>query len=454
MESVNTWGIIDEEVLLYYFPEFKENINIITCNKYIFIDRKKKSTKKDPTRQLQKGRISKMEWFENLDIQQRIEAISTIATDNIQLIKSIKNNIKSLEEKYIKIDEKWWECTSNQEELDLKSWNDMSKSYYSQNWYVSLYPEYPEWVHSVIQNLTFLDFKQSEDTISMHEDLVSDSVKFFTTLEKTWEELQKMEYQIQNPPSKSVQKLMNLGFGENFNIEEMMLCGKILCLIEIALNATYSRSMNDKRSFYQKSYVESYQALWNLNKEIMTENLLLNEEILSFLIESIKDRDRAIEYQTENNIFIKNEMNSAKGDEDQTSTDITNNDIITDIMKHVQYFRTQLISLIRPWEDPSGTYEISKCQEQLYEIIDKSRLYKNGQYDEKTRHFARYFYNKLLNKSREVMTDKLIRGEWFDLNNNKECSKGNKKGTKSRKRKRNKNKQTTTKEELINQSNI
>ena len=30
MESVNALGTIDEEVLHYYFPYFKENINVIT----------------------------------------------------------------------------------------------------------------------------------------------------------------------------------------------------------------------------------------------------------------------------------------------------------------------------------------------------------------------------------------------------------------------------------------
>jgi len=46
--------------------------------------------------------------------------------------------------------------------------------------------------------------------------------------------------------------MWNLKYGENYNEEAQMLCGKILCLIEIALNNTYSRSMNDKRNYNPK----------------------------------------------------------------------------------------------------------------------------------------------------------------------------------------------------------
>lgn len=454
MESVNAWGTIDEEVLQYYFPEFKENINAVTCNKYVIIDRKKKQTKKDGSRQQQKGRATKMEWFENLEIQQRIEAISTIASENTSLVASIKNDIKKLEEKYSRTEEKCIECTSNQEQINVNLWSDADKSFDTQNWHVSLSSEYPEWVHNIIQNLTFLDFNTSEDTISAHEDLVLDSNNFFLTLEKSWEELQKMEYKIQNWDPNTMEKLNDQNWGDNIDIEEMMLCGKILCLIEIALNSTYSRSMNDKRNYYQKSYVESHQALWNLNKEIMTENLLLNEEILAFLIESIKDIDRAYEYQIQNNIFIKDDKNTLKSQEGQI-VEITNNDIINDIVRHIQHYRTQLVSLICPTKDSEHEYEITKSQDQLYDIIDKARLYKNGQYDEKTRYFARYFYNNLINKSREVMTERLIQGESLDLNaESKDGAKGSKKGAKAKRRKRNKTKMTPpTKEEPNIQSN-
>lgn len=148
----------------------------------------------------------------------------------------------------------------------------------------------------------------------------------------------------------------------------------------------------------------------------MTENLLLNEEILAFMVETIKDLDLAYEYQNKNNIFIKEDKNSSKPQEDQAAVEISNDDIIMDIMSHITLYRLLLISLICPNGDSEHGYEITKSQEQLYDIIDKTRLYKNGEYDEKTRYFARYFYSNLLNKSREVMTERLIQEDCLDSN--------------------------------------
>lgn len=148
----------------------------------------------------------------------------------------------------------------------------------------------------------------------------------------------------------------------------------------------------------------------------MTENLLLNEEILAFMVETIKDIDLAYEYQNKNNIFIKEDKNSSKSQEDQAVVEISNDDIIMDIMRHIKLYRLLLISLICPNRDSEHGYEITKSQEQLYDIIDKTRLYKNGEYDEKTRYFARYFYSNLLNKSREVMTERLIQEDCLDSN--------------------------------------
>lgn len=105
----------------------------------------------------------------------------------------------------------------------------------------------------------------------------------------------------------------------------------------------------------------------------MTENLLLNEEILAFMVETIKDLDLAYEYQNKNNIFIKEDKNSSKSQEDQVVVEISNDDIIMDIMRHIALYRLLLISLICPNGDSEHGYEITKSQEQLYDIIDKTR---------------------------------------------------------------------------------
>ena len=67
----------------------------------------------------------------------------------------------------------------------------------------------------------------------------------------------------------------------------------------------------------------------------MMDNLLLNEEILAFMVETIKDIDLAYEYQNKNNIFIKEDKNSSKPQEDQAAVEITNDDIIMDIVNHI-----------------------------------------------------------------------------------------------------------------------
>lgn len=130
----------------------------------------------------------------------------------------------------------------------------------------------------------------------MHEDLVFDSAEFFQTLESTWCELRNLQPPAGDLKSSFTKRIATLSLGENYNEEERMLCGKILCLILIALNETYSRSMNEKRNFNAKAFVDSSQALWNLNKEIIMENLELSNEILYFLCDSVKDTQEAESY--------------------------------------------------------------------------------------------------------------------------------------------------------------
>jgi hypothetical protein len=115
---------------------------MITNNKYFFIDKKKKSAKKDQAKQPPKGKLSKTEWFESLDVEERIEAVSTIVTDNSELINCIKNDIKKIENKYKEMDNSELSACSNEDYLNS---GDHAKcnGYYSQNWQVSIAPEFP-----------------------------------------------------------------------------------------------------------------------------------------------------------------------------------------------------------------------------------------------------------------------------------------------------------------------
>lgn len=103
--------------------------------------------------------------------------------------------------------------------------------------------------------------------------------------------------------------------------------------------------------------------------------------------------------------------------------------------------------MVRPNGDALSGYTITKSKPQLYEVLNDAMLYHNGKYaDARVRLFARYFYDRLANKAREVMAEKLI-NDFNDNTQNKEGQgKAEKKGGKNKRKKRNKNK---NKDEVI-----
>ena len=117
------------------------------------------------------------------------------------------------------------------------------------------------------------------------------------------------------------------------------------------------------------------------------------------------------------------------------------------VIKDIKEYRTELITRIRPNGDALSGYIIVKPQNKLYEILDETRLYQNGKYpDDRVRLFARYVFDKLANKSREVMAEKLIL-DFDNANAEKDLqAKTDKKGGKGKRKRRNKNK---TKDEIL-----
>lgn len=203
--------IPEEETLCEYFPNFKENLHLVTSNKYFLIEKKKKSGKKQTPRQAPKGKISKTEWFENLEVRERVDAVSTIATDNPHLIQCIKNDILKIEDKYRKRDEPEGNMYSNEDYIISGTDTCQTTSMYSQNWEVSYVPEFPGCLHKLLANFTFLDYKSPEDTISVLEEFVFEPVEFFHTLKTTWDELKNNSIENYTTHEKHVHKLMTLG---------------------------------------------------------------------------------------------------------------------------------------------------------------------------------------------------------------------------------------------------
>lgn len=154
------------------------------------IDCKKNTDDSCNTVHKSKNTLSEKDWFERLDIQQRIESISTVATDNMQLVYDIKDSLNQLEEKYNTIDESEEQGLSNEEYLSKsRTSSSLNNAYYSQNWDVSHLSEYPRCIHILIRNLTFFSYKNEEDTISYYEDLVLDADEFYETLNNTLDEI-------------------------------------------------------------------------------------------------------------------------------------------------------------------------------------------------------------------------------------------------------------------------
>lgn len=462
--------IPDDETLNEYFPTLKDELHIVTSNKYFHIEKKKKASKKQTPRQSQKGKMSKMEWFESLDTSERIEAVSTIATENPMLVKTIKNDIKKIEDKYKRLDATELSGYPRDDYITGDISGTDSHGYY-RNWNAEVPVEFPGCIHSIISNFTFLDYKSAEDTISVHEEFVLEPVEFFHTLKAAWDELRdncEAEYTARD---KYLDTVWRLGLGENYKVEERTLCGKILCLIELALNATYARSMNDKRSYNSKCYVNSSQALWRQNEELIIENLDLNKELLDFITNADNDPEEASKYlsleETQSAYGATELMSAQESKSHKTLISSENNEVLSHknlngksstctreevedrlsshcrskVIKDIKEFRTELITRIRPNGDAISGYIIVKPQNKLYGILDETRLYQNGKYaDDRVRLFARYFYDRLANKSREVMAEKLIL-EIDNIPNEKDTqSKVDKKSNKNKRKRRNKNK--------------
>lgn len=197
----------DESTLLEFFPAFRDNMHLITNNRYFHIEKKKKPAKKDMPKQSQKGRMSKTEWFESLDVEERVEALSTVATENHKLIECIWYDIKKIQSKYNNIDNQEEEAYSNEDYLNTNLANSTSKGYFSQKWNICITPEFPDSIHSVINNFTFLDYKTPEDTISVLDEFVIDPTEFFHVLESSWNELRGADPQIITRGDRTIKRI-------------------------------------------------------------------------------------------------------------------------------------------------------------------------------------------------------------------------------------------------------
>ncbi|CAI2366597.1 unnamed protein product [Moneuplotes crassus] len=427
MESTYVPKVPEEETLTKFWGDMpmcpgKDNIQLVLNNKYYLVGKDKKGT----PRQASKGKLSKTEWFEGLEIEERIQAISTIIVENSQILQAIKNDIHKLENK--RLSSSGSKTGQGADENDET--NPSSQGCSVQNWDVVLPPEVSGCIHEIISKLTFLDTKTPEDTISVQEDLVADPCEFFHTIKTAWEELLNEPEEELTESEQKLHTAWRRTFGSDFNGSSRILCGKILCLIEIAFHNSYSRFVNDKRNFTSKSFLDPAEANWKKTEKIFLEFLDLKEEALNFLQGASSDEASADEFlKTEEALLAYNVpglLKPAKGCTDEEEIQFYE-DIRNMAIKDIKEYRTHLMIMIRPSGDATKGYKIFKNQKELYQILNESRIYQNSRYtDDRVREFAKHLFVTLIKKGDDIMSEQLILDLYEDDNSTKEPVKGRK----------------------------
>ena len=239
-------------------------------------------------------------------------------------------------------------------------------------------------------------------------------------------------------------QLLQLGIGDNYDEEERLLCGKIFVLLDHALTATFHRYINDKKSYGPKMFVLPQEALFRQEEEIMCENLDLNQEVFSFVIDSERDEEVAKTYLHQGDTMAEYKFEQVMRAPDCQNRSINALKIeINDyhyriVARSIKAFRTELLSRVQKEGDPLTGYKILSSQVHLYEVLNELHLHQFDNYDDqKVKHYARYFFKKLCDKSREILSEKMI----MDFENKGDSKqKHDKKQNKKNRKKKNKNK--------------
>jgi hypothetical protein len=218
-------------------------------------------------------------------------------------------------------------------------------------------------------------------------------------------------------------------------------------LIETALHQSYSR-WADHRNTNIKAFVEPSEALWRQNKDLILTNLDLKEEVLYFINDAKFDEERARKYlqlPDTKELYGAVELSKPKDAKDHEERQFLDH-IHSTITKDIKEFRTYLIAMVRPTGDALTGYSITKSQDELFGILNETRLYQSGKYiDDRARYFARFFFNGLTDKSQQIVLDKLIEDELNENQPEKEQNQSqSKKSGKNRRRRKNKNKNDTS----------
>lgn len=150
----------------------------VTENKYFDLSR----FKTDGNKRDSKMKVTLLEWFESLDIESRVLAVSTIfPPKNSDLLEHIRDKLNA--------------CVQSSFDLERNDYNNLFyPSYHSNNDYLSYSSNSISSYHSIntvshrggylSRHITFIDTATSEDTLSLDEEILENAEGFFQILEK------------------------------------------------------------------------------------------------------------------------------------------------------------------------------------------------------------------------------------------------------------------------------
>lgn len=228
------------------------------------------------------------------------------------------------------------------------------------------------------------------------------------------------------------------------NIRENQLSSKIWCLVEIALHNTYSKHCGSNKHLNPKNFQDPEKSMMFEERQLILENIDLINEIVPFLSDNISDREDAEDFLLNHAVKEYDSTDIAPLTtvnflEKQKNKDTLSISLVQQWQRIVDKFRERLSDKCNPFGTNVTGIELHKPSEELQKILYDLKLYQYGKYlDEKIRQYAKYYYNRLVQKSRDNVVDLLVIDDepTEEKANNKKSGKGKKNKNKKNRRNR------------------
>ena len=175
--SKNKKSGVSDELIKHIFPDFKDATNKITENKYFNLKQRTKFWQEGPVKN--KNQITREAWFESLDINDRVLAVSTIFTNNTEVLEHIKKEVNECMNESFDFERQEY-CRIFNSNADLLNGDKPQMNGYLSNFgdintisqpfgYISRY-------------LTYIDTNTPDDTLTVQKEIVENADGFFEIL--------------------------------------------------------------------------------------------------------------------------------------------------------------------------------------------------------------------------------------------------------------------------------